>query len=152
MTELTTYNAAIAQMGDLAQSKWVELSQNYDDLADMRFPDTELSFGKPPLTKIWSRFSTVNALGTKTSVGSPINSKARHSYNGLLYVQLFCSLNVENGPSTLRMIAEEIRDHFRSARQTDSVVYRNARIDELSNDGTFYQFRVIVEYEFDELG
>lgn len=152
MTDLTTYSAALAQMGALAQSSWGALGLANPDVAEMRFPETELTFGKAKLDKYWSRFSTINASGAKTSVGSLINSKARYTYNGILYIQIFAGMFILNGPDVARGLAEEMRNAFRSPQQDGSVIYRNARIDELTNDGTFFQYRVIVEYEFDELG
>jgi hypothetical protein len=152
MTELTTYSAAIALMEDRAQSGWLALSSTFTDMAEIRSPANELTFGKAPLDKIWSRISTQNVQGTKTTVGSDINGRARYTYNGLLFIQIFGSMHMPGFPIVGRLIAEGMRNVFRSSPMSDSVVYRNARIDEMTNDNTFYQYRVICEYEFDELG
>ena len=152
MTDLTTYSAAIALMEDRAQSGWLALSSTHADMAEIRFPANELSFGKAPTKKYWARFTTQNASGIKTTVGSDVNGKARYTYNGLLFIQIFGSMFMPDFPTVGRMLAEGMRNVFRSPPMSDSVVYRNARIEEISNDGTFYQYRVICEYEFDELG
>ena len=150
MSDLTTYSLAKAKMENLAFVYWA--LQNGNEYAEMRFPDTELSFGKPKIDTYWARFSSINVEGTKATVGSSFNGKARHTNRGICYVQFFASMNMLNAPGTLELLAEGMRNTFRSAPHDDSVIYRNARIDELTNDGTFYQYRAIAEYEFDEIG
>lgn len=152
MSDLTTYSLAKAKMENLAFAYWA--LQTIPSMAEIRFPDTELTFGKPSLDVYWARFSSINVSGTKATVGSSFNGKARHTNRGMVYVQFFASMNMlaVNAPATLQALAEGMRDTFRSAPHDDSVIYRNARIDELTNDGTFYQYRAIAEYEFDEIG
>lgn len=149
MSDLTTYDLALTSMEDRVLLYWISKADS--DFGDMRFPDTELTFGKLPLDKVWSRFSTVNVSGTKATVGSSFNGKARHTTRGLVYVQFFSTMNMQYEPNALRLLAVGMRDVFRSAPHDASVIYHNARIDELSNDGTFYQCRAIAEYEFDEV-
>lgn len=151
MSDLTTYSAAVAQMGDLAQTTWLALAGVQPDLGELRFPETEINFGKASKEKYFARFSTQSVRQQKSSVGSPEDSKARYTNNGLIFVQVFAPLFLADGPTVGRQLAEAIRNAYRKAQTDASVWYRNARIEEMTNDGTFFQYRVIVEYEFDEL-
>jgi hypothetical protein len=152
MSDLTTYSAAIAQMGSRALGAWSQIALTRLDCDDMRFPETELSFGKNQNKQhYFARFSTQGVQAGKSSVGSPVNAKARYTNNGLIFIQVFAPMFLSDGPTVGRQLAETMRDAFRGAPTDASVIYRNARIEEMSNDGTFFQYRVIVEYEFDEL-
>lgn len=69
---------------------------------------------------------------------------------GLVTVQVFAPIVRGNGLSLSEKLAIIARDAF-EGRGTDSGIwFRNARTVEIGPDGTFFQYNVVVEFQYDE--
>lgn len=71
---------------------------------------------------------------------------------GLIFGQLNAAISAEDSFRNGDLLASAIRDILRQTSTPSGMWFRNARFNELPNDGQYYRWNVIAEYEFDEKG
>lgn len=69
---------------------------------------------------------------------------------GNVFVQVFAPIDAEDSYRQGELLAVAARDIFRGQGTNSGVWFRNARYTEVPDDGKFYQWNVVVEYEFSE--
>jgi hypothetical protein len=69
---------------------------------------------------------------------------------GLLFVQVFAPMAVEDSYRKGELLAIAARDIFRASETASGTWFRKARYVEVANDGKHYGWKVTVEYEFSE--
>lgn len=80
----------------------------------------------------------------------PDASPAVFETYGLIFVQVFAPMSAEDSWRIGDLLATFARDIFRRVETPSGVVFRNARFNELDNDGKHYRWNVKVEYEYNE--
>lgn len=101
----------------------------------------------------WVRIST-NEVGSP-QVGfvmtpEPGASPSLYESFGLVFVQVFAPMSAPDSFFKGDLIAKAARDIFRRVETPSGVTFRNARFNEIDNDGKFYRWNVKVEYEYTE--
>jgi hypothetical protein len=72
--------------------------------------------------------------------------------SGLIFGQLNAAISAEDSFRNGDLMATAIRDILRQSSTPSGMWFRNARFNELPDDGQNYRWNVIAEYEFDEKG
>lgn len=118
---------------------------------DIRWQGVEVAT-PPDATKYWARVSIQGVTEAQVSLADQVTGPAKRRYEpkGLIFVQLFAPM-VADGMDNGRKLAMIARDAFRGQQTASGVVFRNVRINELSNDGKSYRFNVVAEYEYDDI-
>lgn len=111
---------------------------------------------KPPVTADanaqaapWGKGFIRHAAGGMASLTSE-TGKRRYRRTGTIVIQIFSPAG--EGRTRNRVIAPVARDAYEAAQSTTlGIEYRNARIEDLGEDGTWYQSNVLVDFEYDEV-
>lgn len=80
----------------------------------------------------------------------PNSSPSLFETYGLVFAQIFAPMSAEDSWRIGDLLATHGRDIFRRVETPSGVTFRNARFNELDNDGKHYRWNVKVEYEFTE--
>lgn len=97
----------------------------------------------------WGKGFIRHAAGGTVSLTGE-TGKRRYRRTGTIVVQIFSP--AEEGRARNRLIAPVARDAYEAAQTTVlGIEYRNAHIEDLGEDGTWYQSNVLVDFEYDEV-
>jgi len=109
--------------------------------------------GEEPKRDYWVRISTSEVGSPQVAFAmtpEPDASPSVYESFGLVFVQVFAPMSEEDSFHNGDLIAKAARDIFRRVETPSGVTFRNARFNELDNDGKFYRWNVKVEYEYTE--
>lgn len=151
---MTTYTQAVDAMFKLFNDAWsAGASAIVGSVPPIRWQGVE-GRDKPLPNSYWCRVSTQNVLERQTThkTGVAIGENRRYTSSGLLFVQLFCPMSSADAMDKGRQLATLARDAFRGKTTPNDVWFRNARINELPPEESFYRFNIVVEYEYDDIG
>ena len=101
----------------------------------------------PDASQPWARVTLQHNYSNQTTFAQ--EGTRRFTRTGLLIVQLFVPLASKNVTlcEKLGIIA---RDAFEGKATAGGVWFRNANLREIGADGTWYQFNMSVEFQYDE--
>ncbi|WLJ71042.1 hypothetical protein [Sphingomonas phage Kimi] len=120
--------------------------------AELRFQGDEKP-GLPGSDKFWGRAST-QLVTTRNSAhimsNEPGASPAEFTSNGLVFIQLFAPMKT-GAYGKMELLAEQLQRCFMAANTNSGVWFRNPRINELTNDNTWYRWNVVSEYQFNQV-
>jgi hypothetical protein len=92
--------------------------------------------------------SPQDAFMTDTGGGS----KPVYETDGLLSITVYAGMKAADANHIGGLLAQRARDIFRGSETNGGVWFRNARSDELENDGQHYRYLVTVAFTFSEIG
>lgn len=101
----------------------------------------------PPVDKFFVEVSqlTNNERMSAFGIGTRL-----YTVRGTLYLKLFVPQAGPNNYVKGSKLADELKKGFRPRQTTDSVWYREARVQELMPEKGAYRFNVVVDYTYDE--
>lgn len=105
--------------------------------------------GPPPVTKPYATHTIRHAKSQQITFGPP--GQRRFLRPGVIAVQVFTPLANSQGLSLAEKLAIIARDAYEGKATTGGIWFRNARINEVGPDGTWYQQNMVVEFEYDEI-
>jgi hypothetical protein len=106
--------------------------------------------GEPPRS-YFARVSMVQASTRQASFAeTDAASKTKYDNQGHIIVQVFAPMNAEDAFYNGGLLAAKARDIFRRVETPSGMWFRNMRVNELSNDGEYFRWNVIIEYWFVE--
>ena len=108
---------------------------------------------KPNPSKVWLRVSNQIAVERQTTIGNEVAEPGQRRYTtyGLVIVEFYIPKKTPHYENAL-MWASELKTAFRRSRFDNSLVLRNARIDNgIAPEENFFRLNVIVDFEFDEI-
>lgn len=103
-------------------------------------------------TDLWVRLSMQQVQSVLSSfvATQDTGDKQQFETSGLIYAQVNAAMTFEDSFAIGDLIATAIRDILRSADTPSGMWFRNARFTEVPDDGEFYKWNVVAEYEYDE--
>ena len=109
--------------------------------------------GKPDKDKYWIRSST--QLVTTRQAGhreppAPGQSLAFFDTFGVVFVQVFAPMKT-GAYAKGELLGELLQNAFMATETPSGVWFRNPRINELENDGTWYRWNVIADFQFNQV-
>ncbi len=111
----------------------------------------------PDGSRFWCRFSTQEVVENLNSLSDCVQAdgQRRYEHGGLIYVQIFAPKAEANSFRKGKQLAKVARNSFRGkSTSPGNVWFRKARINEIPSPdvAVTYQFNVVIEYSFDEIG
>lgn len=107
----------------------------------------------PGTDKFWMRVSTNNV--TTNQVGhrtvEPGVSDVVYRTVGFIVLQIFAPMKGADSYAKGELLSELGQAMFMARETPGSVWFRNPRIREIDNDGTWYRWNVIADYQFDQI-
>ncbi len=103
--------------------------------------------GKVPQKETWARVTLMHVNGNQSSLSNAFG-KIKWNRTGILIIQLFSP--VGNGLQILYDLSQQIVDKYQLERN-NCVWFRNAMMNEIGIDGSFYQVNVNVEFEYTDV-
>jgi hypothetical protein len=104
----------------------------------------------PDVNSYWCRVSQQTVEEVQSTL-SDNEGKRRYETAGLIFVQIFCPKSDDSAMGNGRKLAVIARNAFRGKTTESKIVFRNARINELTPDDNSLRFNVVAEYEYDEI-
>jgi hypothetical protein len=142
-----TPNDARAEAFGLFEAGWLDAGI-IDPTPEVRWQGK--AEGDPPRS-YFARVSMVQASTRQASFAEADGaSKTKYDNRGHIIVQVFAPMNAEDAFYNGGLLAEKARDIFRRVETPSGMWFRNMRVNELPNDGEFFRWNVIIEYEFVE--
>ena len=102
----------------------------------------------PDTSKYWGRFSVRPTSDVQSTIKST-NDK-RYRINGTMFVQIFGPKSSDESFGNIHQMAAIIKNVFRGHSTSDSIWFRDARIDVLNPEEKWYIINVVVRYQHDE--
>ncbi len=96
----------------------------------------------------WARVTLRHTFGEQASLSGSGGTR-RWRRDGLLTVQIF--IPIGEGLSEGYSLAKTVVDAFEGIATTSAVWFRNVRVNEIGNDGEWYQVNVLVDFTYDEI-
>lgn len=108
----------------------------------------------PGAQKFWARSST-QLVTTRQSahmmLPEPGQSPVEYATAGVVFVQIFAPMKGIGSYAKGELLAELGQCMFMATETASGVWFRNPRINELTNDGTWYRWNVIADYQFNQV-
>jgi hypothetical protein len=119
---------------------------------EIRFQGVELP-GLPGAEKFWMRCSTQGVAAPQRGHMMPEAgiSKPVHDNIGFITLQIFAPMKSPDSWEKGELLAELGQGMFMASETGGSIWFRNPRIRELDNDGTWYRWNVIADYQFSQV-
>jgi hypothetical protein len=95
----------------------------------------------------WARVQLNHVLGNQNGFG-PIAQK-RWNREGFLLVQVFTAIG--KGGTQNYQLCQSIVDAYQGVTTDSGIWFRNPRINEVGNDGHYYQNNAIVDFEYQQV-
>lgn len=104
----------------------------------------------PPVDGVtpWARVVVRNIVGGNESLTGALG-KQRFIREGFFTAQIFTGLG--KGKTEAYALAKVVADAFEGKSTPSGVWFRNARINEIGNDGSWYQVNFVVNFEYSEV-
>lgn len=146
---LPTFDSARDEMSGLFQTDWSAKTPALNGGKAIRVEWQGVDKKTPPPgDQPYARFFIKHSPSTQATFGKV--GERRYTRTGLITVQVFAPLSKGGGLSLAEKLGIIARDAF-EGRGTDSGIwFRNARIQEIGPSESWYQFNVVVEFQYDE--
>ena len=108
----------------------------------------------PGADKFWMRASTTTVTtrqGGHMSPEGPEGSPVVYDTYGFITLQVFGPMKGKDSWSKGELLSEVGQRMFMASETAGGVWFRNPRIRELNNDGTWYRWNVISDYQFSQV-
>lgn len=107
----------------------------------------------PGADKFWMRASTQGVAAPQRGHRMPEVgiSKPVHDNIGFITLQIFAPMNSVESYAKGELLAELGQGMFMATETGGSIWFRNPRIRENDNDGTWYRWNVIADYQFSQV-
>lgn len=108
----------------------------------------------PGAVEYWARASTqMVTTGQRAHQMNPTpgQSPVVFETNGVILIQIFAPMKNRDSYAKGELLAELAQCMFMATETVSGVWFRNPRINELENDGTWYRWNVIVDYQFNQI-
>lgn len=96
----------------------------------------------------WARVNLQHTGGGQASLTGGLGT-TRWGREGFLTVQVFAPAG--EGLSGAHTLAKIISDAFEGTSTVNGVWFRNVRVNEVGEDGDWYQVNVVIDFEYDEI-
>jgi len=119
---------------------------------EVRYQGNE-SAGLPGTSKFWMRAGTTTVTTRQSghqSPDGPEGSPVIYDTYGFITLQMFAPMNFKDAWSKGELLAQLGQCMFMASETGGAVWFRNPRIRELNNDGTWYRWNVIADYQFSQ--
>lgn len=107
-------------------------------------PKTKDSNGDP---NSWCRITVIHATGQQISLRGP--SGQRFQRNGTVFIQIFTPFGI--GTTLVDILANIASKAFEGKATPNGVWFRNTRVNEIGQDGDWFQTNVLTDFEYDEI-
>jgi hypothetical protein len=107
----------------------------------------------PGADKFWMRAGTQGVSNHQRGHRMPLTgiSKPVHDNKGFITLQIFAPMNSPTAYAKGELLAQLGQAIFMATETGGSIWFRNPRIRELDNDGTWYRWNVIADYQFSQV-
>ena len=107
----------------------------------------------PGADKFWLRASTQGVTNRQRGHRMPITGVSKPVYDnqGFITLQIFAPMNSPDDYAKGELLAQLGQAIFMASEVGGSIWFRNPRIQELDNDGTWYRWNVIADYLFSQV-
>jgi hypothetical protein len=146
------YTSALDEMFGMIKSSWdANAAATVGYIPEIRWPGVAKS-DIPDCLKFWARVSTKIVVDGQSSLSDGNGSgNKRYTAIGLLFIQIFAPRSVGGALVKARELAMMIRERFRSSSPSDSIWFRDQKIDELPSTDDHYPLNVVVTFEYDQI-
>jgi hypothetical protein len=96
----------------------------------------------------WARVSIRHDGGRQETLSNE-NGKRMWQRTGFLFIQVFTPQGT--GLSTSDLILQAFRDGFQGYASPGGIWFRDVRIEEVGNSGSFFQSNVVARFEYSEI-
>lgn len=124
--------------------KGVDAELRINGIGDNHKMTGDVYWGRLSRRTVISRQATLS-----TCVGAP--GQVRYMESGLLFVQLFGPRSDTQSPNIMAAMAQVLRNALRRKNTHNGVWFRNARINELTEEEKFNRMNVVAEFHYDEI-
>lgn len=123
-----------------------------DYVPDIRFQGVEEST-LPGADKYWMRCGTTTVATPQRGHMMPEVGISQPVYDnfGFITLQIFAPMKSPESYAKGELLAELGQRMFMASETGGSIWFRNPRIRELDNDGTWYRWNVIADYQFSQV-
>lgn len=108
---------------------------------------------KVDASKIWLRVNAQIATEEQSALSACVQYEGGRLFTtyGILIIEMYIPRTEPNGEKALTW-ATLLRDNFRNHSSKDSVIYRNARIDNgILPEDNYFRLNILVDFEYDEV-
>lgn len=108
----------------------------------------------PGSDKFWMRFGTTTVTTRQSGhqlPDGPEGSPVVYDTYGFVTLQMFAPMKGKDTWSKGELLSELGQRMFMASETGGGVWFRNPRIRELNNDGTFYRWNVIADYQYSQV-
>jgi hypothetical protein len=147
---MTTYIDAINDMWHIFKTAWDSKTTAVVGYVPVVFYPGMIE-SKPDASKFWVRISQRTIMEGQTTLTDSENKKT-YTSEGLIFIQLFCPKTNSSNFQLGRRLAEIARNAYRGNVSHENIIFRNGRIQEFPNEESYFYFRIVIEYEYDEKG
>jgi hypothetical protein len=135
----------------LIAAAWVDAEGIVDYPPEIRWQGIEES-DLPGSNLYWMRASTQNVMTTQVGHAMPEVGVSDVIYRtvGFVTLQIFAPMNIRGSYAQGELLSGLGQRMFMASETASAVWFRNPRIRELANDGTWYRWNVIADYQFDQ--
>lgn len=135
------FETAVDEIFDLFAAAWNTTGYPVD-YENLRNDGTTVKV--PPSTRTpWARVNLRHVTGGNAAIGNKLFDRG-----GVLTVQIFIVVGVSLTPAY--QLAKTVANAFQGQSTPSAVWFRNVRINEIGNDGSWYQTNVLADFEYDE--
>lgn len=106
--------------------------------------------GPPSLEFAYARASVVHNTGRQASLAGEAGAK-RFRRTGILFVQCFAPLGIENPLTIADNLGRIVLDAFEGRSSPGGIWFRSCRLNEIGPTDGWYQVNVIAEFSYDEV-
>lgn len=103
----------------------------------------------PRTDRPWARVTVAHNVAPQRTFGEPGNR--RFERLGLITVQLFVPLGMEDTVALAEALGTIARDAFEGRTTPGGVWFRNARLQEVGPDGPWWQLNIVTDFSYEEL-
>jgi hypothetical protein len=103
----------------------------------------------PPAEKAWCRVTLQHTTGGQVSFGAP--GGRRFERRGLMMVQLFVPTVHGRGLSDIEQLATVARNAWEGLSSPNGVWFRNIRVEDVGEDGPWWNTNVMGNFIYDEI-
>lgn len=133
----TVTNGAPGIVGYVPEMRW----QNVEEPAT------------PPVDQLWLRTSLQTVINEQATLSTDEGTAGQKRYDiqGLVFVQIFLPRSVATSGADGRKVGEMLVNAFRGTRTTNGVWFRNARVQELAPEDSYFRFNVVSEFHYSDI-
>jgi hypothetical protein len=151
---MLTYQQARKEMFAKVNTCWAEKAPAIvNPIPEIRWQGIEEG-ALPGADKFWMRASTTTVTTRQSghaSPDSPEGSPVVYDTYGFITLQIFAPMKGKDSWSKGELLSEVGQRMFMASETAGGVWFRNPRIRELNNDGTWYRWNVISDYQFSQV-